>query len=76
MWHGKYKSRNAGLSAASKRAKAQSRFNIIRHASTDGKTKEQAANEARLTLAGLNTLLYRELGSTKWPLDLGQEKGS
>lgn len=62
------------MTAAQQRALADrkglsgARWVLLCRASDDGMDRAAAASRARLTPAGMNTLLYRRSGSTAWPL--------
>lgn len=60
--------RSKAKAIAVKKAKAAARFRIARDCSDEGLSKEEAAARAGLTVGGLETLLYRETGSTGWPI--------
>lgn len=49
-------------------ARAAARFRVVRDASDEGCSKAEAANRAKLSVEGLNALLYRNLGSSVWPI--------
>lgn len=53
---------------ATRKARAARRFSIAQEASDAGATRFEAAQAAGMTEAGLSALLYRETGSTAWPL--------
>ena len=53
---------------ATRLAVARRRLAIVRDCSDAGATKAEAAKRAGLTDAGLKALLFREFGTTVWPL--------
>ena len=53
---------------ATRKARAHRRLCVIRDCSNEGLSKADAAKRAGLSLAGVNSLLSRELGSTAWPM--------
>lgn len=59
---GQHKARAARI------AKARQRFHIVRDASDDNRTKREAAALAGMSIAGVNSMLHREIGSERWPL--------
>jgi hypothetical protein len=62
------RSRSQRIGDAKRKAQSDARFNIVRHASEDGLSKRDAASRAGLSEAGLDTLLYKKLKTTRWPL--------
>lgn len=53
---------------AKAQAKARLRLEQLRQHSAHGSTKQDAAKAIGMTVAGVDTLLYREEGTTTWPI--------
>lgn len=52
---------------AARRAVGRARFHVLCRAAADGEDRDAAASRAGLSVAGMNTLLYRQRGTTAWP---------
>lgn len=50
---------------------ADERWRIIQDASAQGRTRDEAAQLAGMKLAGLKNLIYKQTGSTTWPVEEG-----
>ena len=61
-------SRTQARAQAVRVAKAAARFHIIRDCSDEGLTKADAAARAGLSVGGVDTMLYRVLGTSRWPI--------
>lgn len=57
--------------AAARKAMSQARWTVLCRASDDGMDRAAAAARARLSPAGMTTLLYRRRGTSAWPLKEG-----
>lgn len=50
------------------RARGRLHFEQLRRFSAEGLTKAEAAQQLSLTIAGINSLLWKKAGSTRWPI--------
>lgn len=53
---------------ATSKARAQARLAKARELSAANATREEAASAIGVTIAGLRSLLQREVGSSRWPI--------
>jgi hypothetical protein len=51
-----------------RQAKSKARLEIVVQASEHGETKKKAAQLAGMTEAGVNSLLYKNYGTSVWPI--------
>lgn len=63
-------SRTQAKAVATKKARAEARWRIVRDCSLAGGSKEEACRRAGLKPSGLNALLTRKVGSQHWPVEV------
>jgi len=53
---------------AEQKARARRRFQQVKQHSAAGSTKLETATAIGITTGGIDSMLYRELGTTAWPI--------
>lgn len=61
-------SRNQAKAVATIRARTSRRFHQLRDLSSEGVSAEDAAKAVGMKVGSMRDLLYRETGSTTWPI--------
>jgi hypothetical protein len=64
----KTRCRRVERSTFARMARAKAKFRLVRDASDQGKTKEEAAALVGMTVSGVNHLLRRNVGHQHWPI--------
>lgn len=71
------RTRSQARGALIQKARARLRYQQVCQHSAAGSTKQQAAAAIGITTGGIDSMLYRELGATAWPIsNSAKETGS
>ncbi len=53
------------------KAKELARWRMVQRVSSNGGTRADVCSETGLSEAGLQSMIYRRTGSTRWPIGIG-----